>query len=757
MGDGTVKGDASARLFPPGIPKDRWASFNADGLDGPVHGVVYGGAQPAADGMPLGGIETGCIDFETNGLLGWCSIFNSFVPRRGPLNEPFLGLAVGDDSWVLSTVAPTGLGGAKDIDYWGHFPVADVEYDLDGPVQIGLRAWSPFIPGDAHASNVPAAVFEVRVRNTSSVRQVGTLAFTFPGFDRSEVSYAGIRRDRVSRAVNGIKARGGQDSYLLGVIDSAADRIGGAIGWNQDHWQRIRHTLPETPLEDDHDNSGLSVASDFSLESGEGTVRRFVLAWYFPSWRAGGTRLAGGNSFRHMYTAKFDSLEAVANTVAADHANMLRRTLAWQNVVYADKTIPGWLQDTLINSLHLIPETSLWARAEPPVGDWCNEEDGVFGMNECPRSCPQMECIPCTFYGSLPVVYLVPELALSTLRAYKAYQFENGRPAWVFGGVTAGSGPCDMASPSEGYQYVLNGSCYAETFNKLWVAKGKDRELLDEFYDSLKETTLFTMTLRPDYGDKQVISMPVGNAGQEWFESTQFFGMCSHVGGVHLAHLQMAKEWAEIVGDEDFLMQCDKWLDGGSQALEEHLWAGTHYKLYNEPETHQASDVIMAYMLDGEWISRLHGNDGVFDQDRVKGSLETISRFNANADVCPHGALVFAEADGSRVTSFNPGYWTDRGIHLPSVLMLGMTYMYAGERDFGLDLCRRAMENVICRQRAGWDWAILYDGISGGRIYGNDYYQDLVIWSLPAALANEDLSGPLEAGGLVHRMIKASA
>ena len=49
-------------------------------------------------------------------------------------------------------------------------------------MQVGLRAWSPLIPGDVKASDTPGAVFEVHLRNTSDKRQTGTLAFTFPGF-----------------------------------------------------------------------------------------------------------------------------------------------------------------------------------------------------------------------------------------------------------------------------------------------------------------------------------------------------------------------------------------------------------------------------------------------------------------------------------------------------------------------------------------------------------------------------------------------
>ena len=78
-------------------------------------------------------------------------------------------------------------------------------------------------------------------------------------------------------------------------------------------------------------------------------------------------------------------------------------------------------------------------------------------MNECPRGCPQIECIPCSFYGNQPLVYFFPELALSTLRGYKGYQYADGAPPWIFGGCTGGTPPIDFANPTRGYQFATNG------------------------------------------------------------------------------------------------------------------------------------------------------------------------------------------------------------------------------------------------------------------------------------------------------------
>ena len=67
----------------------------------------------------------------------------------------------------------------------------------------------------------------------------------------------------------------------------------------------------------------------------------------------------------------------------------------------------------------------------------------------------------CVVDGSnVPLNYFFPEAILSTLRGYKAYQFENGQPPWVFGGCTAANpqakGCYDVATPDP-----VRPSCHA--------------------------------------------------------------------------------------------------------------------------------------------------------------------------------------------------------------------------------------------------------------------------------------------------------
>ncbi len=204
---------------------------------------------------------------------------------------------------------------------------------------------------------------------------------------------------------------------------------------------------------------------------------------------------------------------------------------------------------------------------------------------------------------------------------------------------------------------------------------------------------------------------------------------------------------AEEMGDKEFARQCRDWFSQGSQVMEKQMWTGEYYLLYNEPETGKKSDVIMGYQLDGEWMAKFHGLREVFRPERIKTTLATLKRTN----ITERGATVFRlKKEGE----FKPGYWTSSGIHVPGSLMLAMTYMYYGERDFGLELARRTMHTVIVENRCSWDSPIVIRSDTGERIFGNDYYQNLMLWSLPAALEGKDLSAPCAPGGLVDRVIQ---
>jgi uncharacterized protein (DUF608 family) len=783
----------ASSLFPLDLPSKEWARFNAEGFDRPVCGVIYQSSDQLTNGMALGGLDTGCLDFESTGLLGYCTLFNTHVPRRGPLNTPVLGISAGDRTWVLCENKPKkpdgftshlvevppgelhleGLGLARNIRYWGHYPVLDVEFETDAPVSVGLRAWSSFLPGDTTASMLPGIVFETHLRNVSPERQQGAIAFSFPGPLKLEAGSETFSREETHGAYSGILVRGNLGSYALGVLNNQSARFGDELGIEGTRWATLSKALPDAST----DHSGTSVAVDFALDPAQEQTVRFVLTWCFPTWKGADKFEDGGynwttsaeHTFTHMYAKHYPDPFQTGRELARHHETLLRRILAWQQVVYAEEALPEWLRDSLINILYMITEDGFWAQKKPPVPDWVREEDGLFGLNECPRGCPQIECLPCSFYGSLPLTYFFPDLQLSTIRGYMGYMTDTkGNPPWTFGPRTELCKPALNSS----YQAATNGISLAGIVDRFLLARDTpDKALSKEFYPKIKDCMTWTAGLRttPSYTiGQRLISMPDADGhvtGLEWFELQQpgWFGMVSHIGTLHLAQLRITERLAREVGESEFADQCAEWIKAASGAMETYLWDKRGYYInFFKPETGDRSELVFGYMLDGEWILDHHGLKGALPQDHIQATLETIKR--CNVALTQFGATNYANADGTQAVIpgsgqlvAESGYGT-YSYFPPELLMLAMTYMYNGQREFGIELARKAWHNIICRMGYTWDLpnTMRGDADTGEKAYGSDYYQDMVLWSLPAAILGQDVAAPCKPGGLVNRILQAA-
>ena len=744
--------------------------FRVRGFDDEVSGVRYTGLTPPVRGMPLGAVCTGFVSLEGDGTLGESTLFNSLTPRR-QINQPLFGLVVDGEPVTLTTTALPGVPAARIRQYFGHYPIVDVDYELDGPVQAEVCAWSPVLPGDLASSNTPAVFFRLTLTNAED-REVPVRAIiNFAGPTGSESGHMGMRRDVLDdaeRGLHGIALQAQQKglfelrnavSYSLSLLgEEGSDALTTGAGLASADWRRVASGLPQ-PTEY---SLGTSLAVDRVLRAREEVSFEFMLTWWAPTWSGDGRASAPGLRYRHMYAARFADAREVAEQAAPQAASWERRVRSWQEALYRDQDLPPWLQDSLVNALHLIAKDGAWAQAGDPLPDWVRPEDGLFGMNESPEECPQFECIPNSLYGNIPLVYLFPELALSTLRGYVGYMTEDGEPPWIFGGVTGSTGGYDMAKPWPGYQVTLNGACFVDMVDRYWLRTG-DAAVLDEFYPSVKLATEFTLGLnRREDGivwmpDRPVSRPPSGMPmlpETEWLEAAEWRGMVAHVGGVHLAQLRMAERMARTVGDEAFAARCQEQFEVGQRALAEHLWLGSSYGKWVDTDTGERCDLVMANQADGHWMAEFHGIDGVFPPEHAAALLQTV------VDTCvaltEHGAVNFTEPDGTPALDDRQTGYGPYNMWVVEVIMLGMTLMYGGHRDIGLEITRRIMHCVSSVSRLTWQMPCMVDGRSGEKTFGTDYYMPMMIWAVPAALAGEDLAGVCRADGIIGRILEAT-
>ena len=110
-----------------------------------------------------------------------------------------------------------------------------------------------------------------------------------------------------------------------------------------------------------------------------------------------------------------------------------------------------------------------------------------------------------------------------------------------------------------------------------------------------------------------------------------------------MVHAEMMRRWVEKQGDAAFAKELDAWLAAGAKAMEDHLWTGNYYRLYNEPETGRHKDPRFVPQLDGQLYARLDGLPGVFPHDHVEKVLELIREGSDQSNI-PERADINAAA-----------------------------------------------------------------------------------------------------------------
>jgi uncharacterized protein (DUF608 family) len=711
--------------FPIDTPGLQWIEFAADGFDSPASGMVFheGGSQP---GVPLGGIGTGCVDVKRNGHFGRSSLFNSFAPPRD-LNLPFAAICVRRNVYCLETEISQGTEMCQRIHYWGHYPVADIEYELNAPVSVGLRAWTPFLPGDAEASNSPIIFFEFQVRNVSAAPQQVKLVVTVPGPTSAESnSIQYVRTELDKQGVRGVCIGWKGGNYVLACSSQQELARGGYI--DKEKWSEVWDRLPTAESAD----SGSSISANLKIESHEISNVHFLLAWYAPRWAG-----SPAHGYQHAYARQFESSIEVAEAGVRQQASWRRRVFAWQQEIYRENVLPLWLRDQLVNVMHTITRDSFWASNSIPRQNWYTR-DGLFGLTESPRTTPHI-CNPSDWYGCLPVVLFYPDLMSSLLRSYAHFQLRTGE---VPLGIGEGADFC--CHPVYQIMHPMNSCVHIHLIDRLWQRDLDDR-VLQEFYPSAVSALEYMQSL--DYDGDGLPELDADPVPNQFYGIWPWYGLSIYVAGFWIAAIKMMERMAQSCGDSTRYASCRDWSGRASQTVEKMLWGGRSYLLYREPQNGRSSATILANQLVGQWCARLHSLPSVYPTENIQQTLQTI------LDLCARGTraglLNSADEHGDPDLTGIPH---SNGIFTGECIAAGATITYEGRTRDGMEIVRRMMESIIVGSGAGWELPNLLNA-DGEIIHGNDFYQMMILWTLPLAVAGHGIREACAKGNFVDRIL----
>lgn len=289
--------------------------------------------------MPIGGIGTGTVSLGGRGNLQDWEIMNTaakgFTPVRelrgytGPFFALFTKTANGNRVTRLlegpldkslyeggygTRVANHGYPRFESATFKAAYPFGQVQLsDAQVPLNVRVKAFNPFIPGDADASGIPIAVLKYELTNHTNQEIFASVCGSIPNFigmngskhemnGRGEwIPYGAKKNENVFRkeksvqgvfmSTNGIETTA--DTWgTIAMTTSVDEKITYRTSWSEDEWGNSRLDFWDDFSEDGQLESREPTGEDIPMSSLaiEVTIPpnstrdvTFYLTWHFPN------------------------------------------------------------------------------------------------------------------------------------------------------------------------------------------------------------------------------------------------------------------------------------------------------------------------------------------------------------------------------------------------------------------------------------------------------------------------------------------
>jgi len=710
--------------------KNTDATSGKNSVRGLLMGIRYGLGQTTR-GVPLGGLGTGSLELGIDGSLSHSQLQNNWtgsalkqLEQLSPAS--FFAVAVSrpdgaNQLRLLQGASPLVLPTVKDLTYDGHFPFADLDYDVaDLGMELRLEAFCPFIPYDARNSAIPGIVFSFRIANTSPETKEAALAFSWAndlGATMPRGPYGNrnaLREDPGLRGLHMTTTRRdfrGQDEYAIALVGNNAAfsclpewslKSGGRGFAEAFSPQSLRPGAPPQALPPASHRPGSvpgAIAASVKLKPGERQTVSFLLTWYAPNHRD-----ADGNHLGHMYSNWFANAWEVADYLADHLDDLCARSRQWQLLIERS-SLPPWLQNALVNYLCFLARGTWWTK------------DGRFTVYEG-LNCPLIEPSVLRTYGAFPFLFMFPELSRNSLDQEGRFQHESGEiPSFL--GTNALEAPQYGCFPAQSncafvlmifYHYRYDGgTSYAV-----------------RMFPAVKKAIRYLHGLDTD-GDFLLNNHGIDQGWDTW----PIRGTVGYVNAYWLTTLSAAEELARVSGDETFARECREWREKAAANFEAQLWTGEYYALFRDIATGEHSATCFLGQFYGHLFAHLLDLPTTLPADHVRSGLTAIDRLNV-AD-SPLGATTGVKPNGQRDTS-STGNAQSRALAPCEIFPYTAACCFEGLPQMGLKASEKFCRFLEEKLRAPWQSLLLMYPDSGELFYGTDYFDNLNIWTIPVAL-----------------------
>lgn len=630
-------------------------------------------------GMPVGGINCGTVYLGGDGRLWLWDVFNDnqegiepkeivwspdgktqqkvrsrdgacYVQPSRDIRPLEQGFAVMLEWEGRQAIRKLEAGAWAEIAFVATYPIATVRYtDPALPVDIVLRAHTPFIPLDAESSGLPATMMHVEVHNKTGAPVDVTLLGWLEnkvGIRAEAVAHAGTATalERVNRAVRddrfaavwsgaeglgqrpdagtlglaatGTRARANAKA-TIGMTLTAAHFTGeGERGEQRAHEARA---ALDTPL--------IGAVTDRRRLDAHGRAEmHFVIAWHFSNLVIKGVEEGHGR----FYAEKFSDAGAVVEHIVERFDELHTTSRAWQETWY-DSTLPWWFLERTLQNISTLATTTCHRFANGRFWAW-------EGVGSCPGNCTHV-----WHYAQAPA-RLFPSLERDT-RA----RVDLGLAQQPDGGIWFRA-EMDKRPAIDGQAGTIL-RFYREH------RMTEDGAFLNAHWPGIKRAVAFLVA--QDRNGDGMEDTPMENTLDAVWK-----GEIAWIVGLCIAAVDAGRRMAEETGDTEFAAACAAYVDKGRANMERQLFNGEYF--IHRPDAVEGRKTLGSYdtchidqVLGQAWAFQA-GLGRVLDRDKTLSALKALWKYNFTTDVGPYiathtGGRPYAlTGEGGLIMNTNP-------------------------------------------------------------------------------------------------------
>ncbi|MET3877180.1 GH116 family glycosyl hydrolase [Chitinophaga sp. OAE865] len=699
--------------------------------------------------FPVGGIGAGMFCLEGTGAISHMSVHHNPEMFYEPAMFAAISIkGVPNGARVLEGSVPNwkkfgqrdaGLGGTggatwglprfNESTFHARFPFADIRLrDNTLPLQVAIKGWSPFTPGDEDHASMPFGGLEYQFVNTGNKPEEYIFSYHARNFmkqgDKGNAVTAMPQGFVLSQeALPDAPEKKGQFAIFTAEPSAIVDHCWFRGAWFDPLtmvWNTVKagETRSTAPVEKDAPGGSLYVP--FRLQPGEKKVIRLMMTWYVPDSKLhigdspGGAVPATGKYYKPWYSSRFKDVSEAAAYWLAHYDELQRKTSLFTNTFYKS-TLPPEVLEAVAANLTILKSATVMRQYDGRF--WCWEGSGD-NWGSCHGTCTHV------WNYAQAVPHLFPALERS-LRYTEFHENQNTEGHQGFrANIPISPLVHNFHSAADGQ---LGGimKMYRD-----WRISGDD-DWLKEMFPLVKVSMDYCIRTW-DPKRKGIVEEPHHNTYDiEFWGPT---GMCtSFYLGALTAFMEMGTSLGEDVSAYKTLytkgrQYIETELYNGEYFIQQIKWTGlqapdpvkaqsfsTQYSpealalLKKEGPKYQYGAGCLSDGVLGSWIARVCGLPEPVDTAKTKSHLLAVHKYNLKKDLQQHenpqrSTYALGHEGGLLLCSWPKGGMLSLPFVYSNEVWTGIEYqvashlMFQGEVEKGLDIvrtCRRRYDGTV--------------------------------------------------------------